>query len=69
MNRFNTDNSNDTDNEEENTNNEEIDKALKETFKLISEINVYIDNQAPWSLKKTDNQRMKNVYYLFSIFC
>ena len=41
--------------------NEEIDKALKETFKLISEINVYIDNQAPWNLKKSDKFRMNIV--------
>ena len=42
-------------------NNEEIDKALKETFKLISEVNVYVDNQAPWNLKKTDKLRMNIV--------
>ena len=41
--------------------NQEIDKALKETFKLISEINVYVDNQAPWSLKKFDKVRMNVV--------
>ncbi len=39
----------------------EIDKALKEVFELISETNVYIDNQAPWSLKKTNIERMNVV--------
>ena len=39
-------------------NNLEIDKALKEVFELISETNVYIDNQAPWSLKKTDPKQI-----------
>ena len=45
-------------------NNQEIDKALKETFSLISEINVYIDKQAPWALKKTDKIRMNIVLSL-----
>ena len=41
--------------------NQEIDKALKETFELISEINVYVDKQAPWILKKNDQFRMNVV--------
>ena len=41
--------------------NNEIDKALKESFKFISEINVYIDKQAPWSLKKSNIFRMNVV--------
>ena len=44
----------------------QIDKALKEVFELITEVNVYVDNQAPWSLKKTDIERM-NVVLTVSI--
>jgi methionyl-tRNA synthetase len=36
----------------------EIDKAIKEVFEIISKTNVYIDNQAPWNLKKTNIIRM-----------
>jgi methionyl-tRNA synthetase len=39
----------------------EIDKALKEIFKLITEINVYVDKQAPWTLKKDNIIRMNIV--------
>jgi methionyl-tRNA synthetase len=45
-------------------NNQEIDKALKEIFELLSETNVYIDKQAPWALKKTDVNRMNVVLSL-----
>ena len=38
-----------------------IDRGLKEIFELLSETNTYIDNQAPWNLKKNDIQTMKNV--------
>ena len=41
--------------------NQEIDKALKETFELISEINVYVDKQAPWTLRKSNIPRMNVV--------
>ena len=27
----------------------------------------YVDSQAPWALKKTDNQRMKDVLYLVTL--
>ena len=42
-------------------NNQEIDKALKEIFELLSEANIYVDKQAPWTLKKTDTKRMNVV--------
>ncbi|PPR44602.1 MAG: Methionine--tRNA ligase [Alphaproteobacteria bacterium MarineAlpha5_Bin8] len=38
-----------------------IDKALKEVFQFLSEINIYVDKQEPWSLKKTDKKRMNVV--------
>ena len=38
--------------------NQSIDKAIKESFELITEINVYIDNQTPWLLKKTNIERI-----------
>ena len=45
----------------------QIDKALKNIFDYLSEVNAYVDSQAPWSLKKTDNQRMKDVLYLVTL--
>ena len=33
--------------------NKHIDRSLKEVFELITEVNVYVDKQAPWELKKT----------------
>ena len=47
-------------------NNQEIDKALKDIFELLTETNVYIDKQAPWILKKSDIKRM-NVVLSISI--
>ena len=47
-------------------NNQEIDKGIKEIFELLSEVNIYIDKQAPWSLKKTNLNRM-NVVLSISI--
>ena len=41
--------------------NYEIDKAIKEIFELLSLANIYVDNQEPWKLKKTDTQRMNVV--------
>ena len=41
-----------------------IDRALKSIFELLSETNSYVDKQAPWSLKKTDFERMNNVLFL-----
>ena len=51
----------------ENMNSFQIDKALKNIFDYLSEVNAYIDNQAPWSLKNTDKQRMEDVLYNITI--
>ena len=40
---------------------QEIDKALKEVFELLSITNIYVDKQAPWQLKKTNIDRMNVV--------
>ena len=42
-------------------NNQEIDKALKEIFELLTQTNIYVDKQAPWVLKKFDINRMNVV--------
>jgi methionyl-tRNA synthetase len=44
--------------------NQEIDKALKETFELLTETNVYVDQQAPWILSKSNIPRMNVVLSL-----
>ncbi|QHI95659.1 methionine--tRNA ligase [Aristophania vespae] len=38
-----------------------ISDALEEVWKLIRAANAYIDHQAPWALKKTDQKRMSDV--------
>lgn len=38
-------------------------EALQEVWKLISAADGYIDSQAPWSLRKTDPERMNTVLY------
>ena len=43
---------------------QQIDKALKSVFELISETNSYIDKQAPWMLKKNNIQRMNVVLFI-----
>ncbi len=48
-------------------NNFQIDRALKNIFEYLSEVNAYVDNQAPWSLKKTDIKRMQNVLYVLTL--
>ena len=45
----------------------QIDKALKNIFDYLSEVNAYVDSQAPWSLKNTDNHRMKDVLYVVTL--
>ena len=42
-------------------NNQELDKALKEVFEMLTEINIYVDKQAPWQLKKNNIKRMNVV--------
>ena len=44
----------------------QIDRALKSIFEILTETNVYVDTQAPWSLKKTDINKMNDVLYLIS---
>ncbi len=36
-------------------------KALEEIWNIVSEANAYIDRQAPWALRKTDEARMGTV--------
>ena len=40
-----------------------IHRALEAIFSLVSEADRYIDAQAPWTLRKTDPERMKSVLY------
>ena len=45
----------------------QIDRALKNIFEYLSEVNAYVDEQAPWALKKTDTTRMQDVLYFISL--
>jgi methionyl-tRNA synthetase len=45
----------------------QIDKALKNIFDYLSEVNAYVDEQAPWALKKTDTTRMQDVLYVITL--
>ena len=45
----------------------QIDRALKKVFEYLSEVNTYVDKQAPWSLKNINEQRMKDVLYLVTL--
>ncbi len=47
-------------------NNFQIDRALKNIFDYLSEVNAYVDNQAPWTLKKTNLKRMNEVLYILT---
>ena len=44
-----------------------IDRALKNIFEYLSEVNAYVDEQAPWALKKTDTTRMQDVLYVITL--
>ena len=44
--------------------NYQITNALEELWKIIGKSNTYIDEQAPWTLKKTDLDRMNTVLYV-----
>ena len=44
-----------------------IDRALKNIFDYLSEVNSYVDTQAPWSLKNTDYERMGEVLYAVTL--
>ncbi len=41
-------------------------RALEAIWDVVNQANVYIDGQAPWTLKKTDPERMKTVLYVLS---
>ncbi len=43
--------------------NQKLDESLKEIWLKISRSNKYIDDQAPWNLKKNDTERMNTVLY------
>ena len=43
---------------------QQIDKALKSVFELISKTNSYIDKQSPWVLKKNNIERMNVVLFI-----
>ena len=45
-------------------NNQQIDKAIKSVIELTSAANIYVDNQAPWSLKKSNEIRMQDILYI-----
>jgi len=45
----------------------QIDRALKNIFEYLSQVNAYVDEQAPWSLKKTDTARMNDVLYIITL--
>tara|TARA_Y100000768_G_C23929247_1_gene659199 strand:- start:706 stop:1407 length:702 start_codon:yes stop_codon:yes gene_type:complete len=45
-------------------NNQQIDRAIKSVLELLSSTNAYVDIQAPWSLKKTNKNRMEEVLYV-----
>jgi len=43
-----------------------IHKALEEQWRVIKDANIYVDDQAPWGLKKTDPARMATVLYVLA---
>ncbi len=45
----------------------QIDRALKNIFEYLSEVNAYVDTEAPWSLKNSNQERMKDVLYIVTI--
>ena len=45
-------------------NNQQIDKSIKSIIEILSLTNAYVDDQAPWNLKKTDPKRMKVVLFI-----
>ena len=42
---------------------QEISRYLEEVWRILGEANAYIDEQAPWALKKTDPARMETVLW------
>ena len=45
----------------------QIDRSLKSVFEFLSEVNTYVDNQAPRTLKKINQSRMNDVLFLVSL--
>lgn len=45
---------------------QDLNAVIEEICKLGNEGNVYVDQQAPWSLKKNDPNRMRSVLYILS---
>ena len=43
-----------------------INRALEHVWSVVGACDVYIDAQAPWTLKKTDTQRMEAVLYVLA---
>ncbi len=43
-----------------------INRALEHIWSVVSACDVYIDAQAPWTLKRTDHERMKTVLYVLA---
>ncbi len=41
-------------------------KALEATWAVVSQANAYVDEQAPWALRKTDPARMGTVLYVLA---
>lgn len=41
-------------------------RALEALWKIVAEANAYIDEQAPWTLRKTDTARMATVLYVLA---
>ncbi len=41
-------------------------KALESIWNIVSEANRYVDAQAPWTLRKTDPDRMATVLYVLA---
>ena len=45
-------------------NNQQIDKSIKSVIEILSLTNAYVDDQAPWNLRKTDPKRMEVVLFI-----
>ena len=54
---------NSLDNYRELIDNQKLDQYLKNVWVIIANANKYVDEQAPWLLKKEDFNRMENVLY------
>ena len=43
-----------------------INRALEHVWSVVGDCDAYVDAQAPWTLKKTDTDRMKTVLYVLA---